>query len=107
MTTADTIRYGYMLEKFIEHEIPTLFVGPTGTGKTAYIQNVLNNKLDHSKYLIIEIGFSAQTHCNQVQDIIDGKLDKRKKDHYGPRFGMKCIVYVDDLNMPKTEKFGA
>lgn len=102
VTTADTIRYGYMQEMFIMNDIPSLFVGPTGTGKTAYIQNVLFQKLDPAKWLIIEVGFSAQTHCNQVQDIVDMKLDKRRKDHFGPRFGMKCIVFVDDLNMPKV-----
>lgn len=84
-----------------------MFVGFTGTGKTSYIQKVLNYVLPSSQYLIIEIGFSAQTHCNQVQDIIDGKLDKRKKDHFGPKFGMKCIVFIDDLNMPKKENYGA
>jgi len=42
VTTMDTIRYGYMLEMFIENDIRTLFVGPTGTGKTAYIQKILN-----------------------------------------------------------------
>jgi len=38
---------------------PTLFCGPTGTGKSTYIKSVLNNQLDPSKYLSIEIGFSA------------------------------------------------
>jgi dynein heavy chain len=37
VTTVDSIRYGYMLEMFITNEIRSLFVGPTGTGKTAYI----------------------------------------------------------------------
>jgi dynein heavy chain len=101
VTTVDTIRYGYLQELFIMNDIRSLFVGPTGTGKTAYIQNVLQNKLPQDKWLIIEIGFSAQTHCNQVQDIVDMKLDKRRKDHFGPRFGMRCVVFVDDLNMPK------
>lgn len=107
VTTVDTIRYGYMLELFIMNEIRPLFVGPTGTGKTAYIQNVLHRKLSEEKFLIIEIGFSAQTNCNQVQDIVDGKIDKRRRDHFGPRQGMRCIVYIDDLNMPKKEFYGA
>ena len=59
VTTTDTIRYGFMQELFIMNSIPSLFVGPTGTGKTAYIQNVLFQKLPAEKWLIIEVGFSA------------------------------------------------
>lgn len=59
VTTVDTIRYGYMQELFIMNNIRSLFVGPTGTGKTAYIQNVLATKLPADKWLIIEVGFSA------------------------------------------------
>lgn len=89
------------------NNIRSLFVGPTGTGKTAYIQNVLATKLPADKWLVIEVGFSAQTHCNNVQDIIDMKFDKRRKDHFGPRFGMRCVIFIDDLNMPKKETYGA
>ena len=96
-----------MQELFIQNDTRSIFVGPTGTGKTAYIQDVLAKRLQADKWLIIEIGFSAQTHCNQVQDIIDNKLEKRRKDHFGPRFGTKCVVFVDDLNMPKKENYGA
>ena len=66
-----------------------LYVGPTGTGKSIYIKSVLQNTLPKDKFTTIEVGFSAQTSAYQVQEIIDGKLDKRKKDHFGPRFGMK------------------
>jgi len=43
VTTVDTVRYSYIQKFCIYNEIPTLFVGPTGTGKSVYIQNVLYN----------------------------------------------------------------
>lgn len=61
------------------------------------------SKLPREKFSTIEIGFSAQTGCNQVQDIIDGKLEKRRQGVFGARLGMKMIIFVDDLNMPKLE----
>ena len=51
--------------------------------------------------------FSAQSGCNQTQDTIDGKLDKLRKGVYGPPIGKNCIIFVDDMNMPKKEEFGA
>lgn len=34
-------------------------------------------------------------------------MDKRRKGVYGPPIGRKCIIFIDDLNMPKKEEFGA
>lgn len=107
VTTPDKIKYCHILELLIQSMNPTLFVGPTGTGKTKYIQAVLAEKLPADKWLVIEVGFSAQTHCNQVQDIVDGKLSKIRKGFFGPGFGKKCVIFVDDLNMPKVEQYGA
>ena len=41
------------------NKIPTLFCGPTGTGKSKYIQDVLLTRLPKEQFETIEIGFSA------------------------------------------------
>jgi dynein heavy chain len=89
--------------------IPTLFCGPTGTGKSAYISNVIMNKLEKGKFLPIECGFSAQSKAQMVQGIVDLKLDaKRGKgkhgQRWGPKLGTRAVLFVDDLNMPKQEE---
>ena len=53
------------------------------------------------------IQFSAQTLSSRLQSHIMIKLIKKGKDSYGAPKGRKKIVFVDDLNMPAQELFGA
>ncbi|KAK3096562.1 hypothetical protein FSP39_001310 [Pinctada imbricata] len=104
--TIDTIRMSHLLEMLLSNKKTVLCVGPTGTGKTLTIADKLSSKMP-KEFLPEFIVFSAKTSANQTQDLIDGKLDKRRKGVFGPPLGKYFIFFIDDLNMPALEVFGA
>lgn len=91
--TMETARQMFFLKTYVEHNVPLLFVGPTGTGKSAITNNFLL-QLPKQKYIPSFINFSARTSANQTQDIIMSKLDRRKKGLFGPPSGKKAIIFV-------------
>ncbi|KAK2152282.1 hypothetical protein LSH36_335g03002 [Paralvinella palmiformis] len=104
--TIDTVRNSHIMEMLLLNSKTVLCVGPTGTGKTLAIGDKLVRNMP--KDFIPEfITFSAKTSANQTQDLIDGKLDKRRKGVFGPPLGKYFIFFIDDLNMPALEVYGA
>ncbi|KAI8926816.1 dnah1 protein [Entophlyctis helioformis] len=100
--TMDTIRNTYIIDILLKHGYHVLATGPTGTGKSVTIQEKLMHGLDPSWTPLI-INFSARTSANQTQDLIDSKLEKRRKGVFGPPVGKRFILFIDDLNMPQLD----
>ncbi|XP_066265764.1 dynein axonemal heavy chain 1-like isoform X1 [Branchiostoma lanceolatum] len=104
--TMDTIRGAAITELLLTNHKKVLCVGPTGTGKSLTIQDKLSRGMP-PEFLSDFIAFSARTSANQTQDLIDSKLDKRRKGVFGPPLGKTFIIFIDDMNMPALEVYGA
>lgn len=104
--TFDSIRMQYLKRLLLLHKYHVQCPGPTGTGKTVNI-NILLATMLPEEYQYIPITFSAQTSANQTQEALDEKFEKRRKGVYGPPTGKRFVIFVDDMNMPKKETYGA
>jgi dynein heavy chain len=102
-----TAQLGQLLGLLINHAFPPLVVGPTGTGKSVFIKQVITLHLDQDVFKTIPTSFTAKTSANDTQSVVDNALDKRRRGVYGPAFGCKAVVFVDDFNLPEVEEYGA
>lgn len=104
--TVESTRSIFLLNTLINNQKQILLVGPTGTGKTAYIKEYMLNKMD-PLFIPAFLYFSARTSANQTQDVIESKLIKRKKGVIGAPVGKRTVFFIDDLNLPVLETYGA
>uniref|UniRef100_G1MEZ7 Dynein axonemal heavy chain 2 n=1 Tax=Ailuropoda melanoleuca TaxID=9646 RepID=G1MEZ7_AILME len=104
--TVDTVRYNYLVSALVASQNPVLLVGPVGTGKTSIAQSVLQS-LPSSQWSVLIVNMSAQTTSNNVQSIIESRVEKRTKGVYVPFGGKSMIAFMDDLNMPAKDTFGS
>jgi dynein heavy chain len=105
--TIDSERNAWLLDTLMTRHCHVLCTGDTGTGKSVSIKKKILSGMDPASFSSIFLTFSAQTSANQTQDLIESKLDKRRKGVLAPPLGVSCIIFVDDLNMPAKETYGA
>ncbi|XP_037299908.1 dynein heavy chain 6, axonemal isoform X2 [Manduca sexta] len=105
--TIDTVRYGYLFEKLLGAGKPVMFTGNTGVGKTCIAVEILNRMSTTGYYIPIILNFSAQTSSTRTQEVIELRLDKRPRKAIGAPLGKKVIIFIDDVNMPRLDVYGA
>ncbi|CAG5121595.1 unnamed protein product, partial [Candidula unifasciata] len=105
--TVDTVRFGYILEKLLSVGRPVLYTGGTGVGKSVIARGLLESIAERQSYVPVFINFSAQTSSSRTQEMIESKLEKRKKNVLGAPKGKRIIIFIDDINMPKLDTYGS
>eukprot|EP01059_Diplonema_ambulator_P010461 TRINITY_DN204_c1_g2_i3.p1 TRINITY_DN204_c1_g2~~TRINITY_DN204_c1_g2_i3.p1 ORF type:complete len:3050 (+),score=1214.76 TRINITY_DN204_c1_g2_i3:4746-13895(+) len=104
--TVDTVRYTWLLNHLVRCKRHIILTGNTGTGKTVIAQHLMA-QLPTQQYATMLLNFSAQTSSQNVQDIIEGKMDKKSKKNYTAPNGKRLVCLIEDLNMPAKDKFGS
>ncbi|CAH1104335.1 unnamed protein product, partial [Psylliodes chrysocephalus] len=105
--TMDTIRFGYIMERLLYINHPVLLTGETGVGKSVVAKDCLQKLLASENFTTATMNFSAQTSSLRTQEIMELKLEKKKKTLLGAPVGKKVVIFVDDVNMPKLDTYGS
>ncbi|CAF0752073.1 unnamed protein product [Brachionus calyciflorus] len=105
--TIDSVRYGYLMEKLLSVKRSVLFTGETGVGKSVIARALLLDIAEKSDYIPVFLNFSAQTSSKRTQEMIETKLEKRRKNVLGAPKNKRMIIFIDDLNMPKLDTYGS
>lgn len=87
-------------------KFPVMFTGDTGVGKSVLAVTTLK-KLSKGAVVPVQINFSAQTSSIRTQEMMEGPLDKRKRNLLGAPIGKTVIIFIDDVNMPKLDTYGS
>jgi dynein heavy chain len=107
--TADTTRYTYVLDALLKAGYHTLLMGESGVGKSVIVQQYLNATVapEDSKFVTATSNYSAQTTPKNLRIFFESKLEKKRKTLLGPPAGTTMLCFIDDLNMPALEFYGA
>lgn len=105
--TQDTTRFRYLLEKLMLANHHVLYSGETGVGKSVIMQSFLDDMAKTESFLTSTISYSARTKPCNLNGAFELRLDKKRKNVLGAAAGKRMLFFVENLNMPALEIYGA
>lgn len=102
--TQETTGLSFWWKTLVELRVPLMFVGSSGSGKTAIMMGNLK-KMDPDEKIYQVVNFNYFTDARMVQKVLEGPLEKKAGKNYGPPGQKKLIYFVDDINMPKLDPY--
>jgi dynein heavy chain len=105
--TTETARLTSLMNVLVRNGKYAMLVGNAGTGKSAMVKNfieTLDSGVDNimARTIVMSYYYSSFT----LQQEIEGYIDKRSGNMFGPPVGKKLLLFIDDMNLPYVETYG-
>ncbi|KAL7677341.1 hypothetical protein ACOME3_003577 [Neoechinorhynchus agilis] len=93
-----------LAEMLLPISVPLMLVGPAGTGKTLLANKCLDalRNLDTS---VCYIPMNYYTTCEDVQILLERRLEKLAGRNFGPVGTARLIYFIDDFNLPQKDEY--
>lgn len=105
--TLDTTRFSYVVEYLLNQKKHVYVTGASGIGKSVIVSGKLASVKEKRAIDHFQLIFSAQTSSYITQLAIEGKLTKNSKTLLSAKPGRRNCIFIDDINMPAVEEYGA
>lgn len=105
--TIDTTTIECLLGLLFIKNKPVLLTGETGVGKSVIVSSFISKMKLEGDVEPVLMNFSAQTSSLRTQLTIESKVERKSKGFYSAVGNKKLMIFIDDVNMPAIEVYGA
>jgi Cdc6-like AAA superfamily ATPase len=80
-----------------------ILIGETGVGKSVIARQLLLEISEKANYTPIFLNFTAQTSSKRTQEMIESKLEKKRRNLLGAPKNKRLIIFIDDCEFLFTD----
>ena len=102
--TVETTRMKYFLRSLVANRHYCMFVGNTGTSKTAIMMSMLRG-MDAETMSSYVINMNSFSDAPSLQPTLEAPLEKKSGVRFGPPGAKSMVYFIDDMNMPFVDKY--
>ena len=105
--TVDSVRYSYVVQLLLIYGRSLCINGNSGVGKSIILMKALMEMTDAHNISLCKLSFSLQISSSRAQQALENCLERSAKGTSHPSVGARLIYFVDDVNLPLHDQYGA